>query len=69
MTRARLASSLDTAHDSMPLLVAVMTCRADPEKWRQFGNDRPYHYYGSPWFFAQAGRAFGDAMVKLISEK
>ena len=42
---------------------------ADPEKWRQFGNDRPYHYYGSPWFFAQAGRAFGDAMVKLISEK
>ena len=40
--------------------------KKDPEKWRQFGNDRPYHYLGSPWFFTQAGRAFGDAMVTLI---
>lgn len=39
---------------------------ADPEKWRRFGNDRPYHYYGSPWFFAQAGRGFGDAMLELL---
>jgi len=37
----------------------------DIDKWRQFGNDRPYHYYGSPWFFAQAGTAFGEAMLKL----
>ena len=27
----------------------------DVEKWRQFGNDRGYHYYGSPWTFAQIG--------------
>jgi len=38
----------------------------DINKWRQFGNDRGYHYYGSPWFFAQAGTAFGEAMIKLL---
>ena len=38
----------------------------DVDKWRQFGNDRPYHYYGSPWFFAQAGTGFGEAMIKLL---
>ena len=38
----------------------------DVDKWRQFGNDRPYHYFGSPWFFAQAGTGFGEAMLKLI---
>ncbi|MDP7016137.1 MAG: sialate O-acetylesterase [Pirellulaceae bacterium] len=37
----------------------------DVAKWRQFGNDRPYHYLGSPWFFAQVGAAFGDAMLEL----
>ena len=37
----------------------------DIDKWRQFGNDRPYHYLGSPWFFAQTGTGFGEAMVKL----
>ena len=36
------------------------------DKWRQFGNDRPYHYLGSPWFFAQAGTGFGEAMLKLL---
>ena len=41
----------------------------DVDKWRQFGNDRPYHYYGSPWFFAQAGTAFGEAMLKLNQNK
>ncbi len=35
------------------------------EQWRHFGNDRAYHYYGSPWFFAQVGTAFGEAMLKL----
>ena len=40
---------------------------ADVDKWRQFGNDRPYHYYGSPWFFSQAGRAFGECMLGLIA--
>lgn len=39
---------------------------ADPEAWRQWGNDRPYHYYGSPWFFAQAGTGFGEAMLELL---
>lgn len=38
----------------------------DVNKWRQFGNDRPYHYLGSPWFFAQAGTGFGEAMLKLV---
>ena len=38
----------------------------DVDKWRQFGNDRPYHYYGSPWFFAQAGTGFGEAMLELL---
>jgi hypothetical protein len=38
----------------------------DVDKWRQFGNDRPYHYYGSPWCFAQIGRAFGNAMIELL---
>jgi hypothetical protein len=38
----------------------------DVNKWRQFGNDRGYHYYGSPWFFAQTGTAFGEAMIELL---
>ena len=37
----------------------------DVARWRQHGNDHPYHYYGSPWCFAQIGTAFGEAMVKL----
>ena len=37
----------------------------DVAKWRQFGDDRPYHYFGSPWFFCQAGTAFGKAMIAL----
>jgi alpha-galactosidase len=38
----------------------------DVDRWRQFGNDRPYHYYGSPWCFAQIGRAFGEGMIELL---
>ena len=38
----------------------------DVNKWRQFGNDRGYHYYGSPWFFAQTGTAFGEGMLELL---
>ena len=41
----------------------------DVDKWRQFGNDRPYHYLGSPWFFAQTGTGFGEAMVSLHKKK
>jgi alpha-galactosidase len=40
--------------------------RRDVEKWRRFGNDHGYHYYGSPWTFAQIGTAFGEGMVKLL---
>lgn len=40
--------------------------KKDEAKWRQFGNDRPYHYLGSPWFFAQAGTGFGEAMLELM---
>jgi len=39
----------------------------DVDRWRQFGNDRPYHYYGSPWFFAQAGTGFGECMLELLA--
>jgi alpha-galactosidase len=35
------------------------------DKWNQFGSDRPYHYYGSPWFFSQTGSAFAKAMIGL----
>jgi hypothetical protein len=38
----------------------------DVKKWRQFGNDRGYHYYGSPWCFAQIGTAFGKGMIELL---
>jgi len=38
----------------------------DVAKWRQHGNDRGYHYYGSPWTFAQIGAAFGEAMLDLV---
>ena len=38
----------------------------DVNKWRQFGNDRPYHYYGSPWCFAQIGTGFGQGMLELL---
>lgn len=40
--------------------------KADVDKWRQFGNERPYHYLGSPWFFAQTGRGLGEAMIDLL---
>jgi hypothetical protein len=38
----------------------------DVDKWRQFGNDHPYHYYGSPWCFAQIGTGFGEGMLELL---
>ncbi|MDC0299372.1 sialate O-acetylesterase [Verrucomicrobia bacterium] len=42
--------------------------KKDVDKWRQFGDDRPYHYLGSPWFFAQTGTAFGQAMRLLLEQ-
>jgi len=38
----------------------------DVARWRQHGNDRGYHYYGSPWTFAQIGTGFGEAMLELV---
>lgn len=38
----------------------------DIDKWREFGNDRGYHYFGSPKFFSEVGIAFGEAMIKLV---
>jgi alpha-galactosidase len=38
------------------------------DKWNQFGSDKTYHYYGSPWFFSQAGTAFAKAMIGLHSK-
>jgi len=40
----------------------------DISVWRHFGDDRAYHYYGSPWFFSQTGTAFGKAMIALESK-
>lgn len=38
----------------------------DVDTWRQFGNDHPYHYYGSPWCFAQIGTGFGEGILELL---
>ena len=38
----------------------------DLEKWRQFGNDKVYHYFGSPVFFNLVGNAFGESMLQLL---
>lgn len=42
--------------------------KKDVNKWRQFGDDGGYHYYGSPWFFSQAGSGFGKAMIRLLDK-
>jgi alpha-galactosidase len=42
--------------------------QADVAKWRQHGDDRPYHYLGSPLFFARAGTVFAEAMVELLDD-
>ena len=41
----------------------------DLEKWREFGNDHAYHYFGSPVFFSRVGIAFGESMLKVIKQK
>lgn len=40
----------------------------DIERWRDFGNDRGYHYLGSPVFFYKAGVGFGEAMLELTKD-
>ncbi len=40
--------------------------KRDIDKWREYGNDRGYHYLGSPVFFYNTGKAFGETMVELM---
>ena len=40
----------------------------DIEAWRNFGNDRPYHYLGSPVFFYEVGVAFAEAMYPMLQK-
>lgn len=40
----------------------------DVERWRDFGNDRGYHYFGSPVFFYRTGVGLGQAMLDLIQQ-
>lgn len=40
----------------------------DIEVWRNFGNDRPYHYLGSPVFFYEVGVAFAEAMYPMLQK-
>lgn len=40
----------------------------DVEKWKDFGNDRAYHYLGSPVFFYNVGTAFGESMIELMEK-
>jgi len=41
----------------------------DVDKWREYGNDHGYHYFGSPVFFYNAGQGFGSEMLKLLDGK
>lgn len=36
--------------------------------WRTVGNDRPYHYLGSGKTYYLKGKAFAEAMLKMIGE-
>ena len=40
----------------------------DVDEWQKYGNDRGYHYLGSPVFFLKAGQGFGDAMLELLNK-
>ena len=37
-------------------------------QWRAVGNDRPYHYLGSGKTYYLKGRAFADAVLKVMKE-
>ena len=41
------------------------TWKDDVDEWRKYGNDRGYHYLGSPLIIYRIGDAFGKAMVEL----
>ena len=41
--------------------------RENFEEWKLVGGDFAYHYLGSAIWFTRMGRAFGNAMIKLIN--
>jgi len=43
------------------------TWRENTEQWDKVGSDFAYHYYGSPIWFNRMGKAFGEAMLEMIS--
>ncbi|QDU58742.1 sialate O-acetylesterase [Aeoliella mucimassa] len=47
---------------------AFKTWKDDVEAWKHFGNDRPYHYLGSPKIIYEVGQAFGEEMLELTSK-
>ncbi len=44
---------------------AFKTWRDDIDAWRNFGDDRPYHYLGSPKIIYEIGQAFGESALRL----
>ena len=68
VTTIRTAQYWDTeAEEAYDLYWANEKTR-DVDQWRKFGNDRGYHYLGSPVFFLKAGNGFGEAMLKLLDK-
>lgn len=45
---------------------AFKVWRDDVEAWRHHGDDRPYHYLGSPKIIYEIGQAFGEQMLQLM---
>ncbi|MGE3803633.1 MAG: sialate O-acetylesterase [Gemmataceae bacterium] len=39
------------------------------EEWDKVGSDRAYHYLGSAITFSRIGKAFGQAMLELMTQK
>jgi serine/threonine protein kinase len=39
------------------------------DEWEQVGSDFPYHYLGSAKTTCQIGKAFGEAMIELLSDR
>ena len=38
-------------------------------QWRAVGNDRPYHYLGSGKTYYLKGKAFAEAMLKMLDSE
>ncbi|MDG2013832.1 MAG: sialate O-acetylesterase [Pirellulaceae bacterium] len=68
VTTIRTADYWDTEAESAFKTHWADQKNRDIEKWRNFGNDRPYHYLGSPVFFYNVGVAFAEAMYPMLSK-